>query len=125
MTNSPSIKVIVQTDFLRSQSEPTKNQFTFSYTITVHNFGKISARILRRHWVITDANGNVQEVYGEGVVGEQPLIHPGKNFCYTSGVILPTPVGTMQGAYTLINDQGDYFEIPIPAFRLAMPELVH
>lgn len=125
MTNSSSIKVIVQTEFLRSQSEPSKNQFTFSYTISIHNFGEISARLLRRHWIITDANGNIQEIYGEGVVGEQPLIYPGKNFCYTSGVILPTPVGTMEGNYTLINDNGHYLESPIPPFRLALPELVH
>lgn len=125
VTNSSSIKVIVQTEFLRSQSDPSKNQFAFSYTVTIHNFGNAPARILRRHWVITDADGNVQEIYGEGVVGEQPLIHPGKNFCYTSGVILPTPVGIMEGSYVLINDQGDYLESPIPAFRLALPELVH
>jgi ApaG protein len=125
VANLPSIKVNVQTDFLRSQSETLKNQFAFSYTITIHNFSKTSVRLLRRHWIITDANGNIQEVYGEGVVGEQPLIHPGKFYCYTSGVILPTPVGTMEGEYTLINDNGDYFEAPITVFRLAMPELVH
>lgn len=125
MTNLSPIKVVVQTEFLRDQSDPAKNQFAFGYTITISNFGKLSARLLRRHWIITDANGQVQEVYGEGVVGEQPLIHPGKSYSYSSGAILPTPVGTMEGTYTLINDCGNYFETPISPFRLAMPELVH
>jgi ApaG protein len=125
VANSHPIKVIVQTEFLRDQSEPAKNQYAFGYTITISNFGNLSARLLRRHWVITDSNGNVQEVYGEGVVGEQPLIHPGKSYSYSSGAILPTPVGTMEGTYTLINDLGDYFDAPISPFRLAMPELVH
>lgn len=125
MTNSPSIKIVVQTEFLRDQSDPTHNQYTFGYTITISNFGKQSARLLRRHWIITDANGNIQEVYGDGVIGEQPLIQPGRSFSYSSGAILPTPVGTMEGTYTLINDTGEYFDAPILPFRLALPELVH
>jgi len=125
VANSTSIKIVVQTEFLRDQSDPSRNHYTFGYTITISNFGKQSARLLRRHWIITDANGNIQEVYGDGVIGEQPLIHPGRSFSYTSGAILPTPVGTMQGTYTLISDGGEYFDAPISPFRLAMPELVH
>lgn len=125
MVNLPLIKVIVKTEFLRWHSDPSERQFAFSYTITIHNFDRLSARILRRHWIITDGNDHTQEVYGEGVVGEQPLIYPGKSFCYTSGIILPTPIGIMEGAYTLINDNGNYFEVPIPPFRLAIPEQVH
>lgn len=125
MTNVANIRVEVETHFLRDQSDPIKNHYAFGYTITIHNQGLQPARLLKRHWLITDADGHTQEVYGEGVVGEQPLIAPGKSFTYSSGAILPTPVGTMEGTYTLINHSGRYFDAPIVPFRLAMPELVH
>jgi ApaG protein len=125
VTDPSKIGVTVSTEFLRDHSDPQQNRFAFGYTITISNHGKISARLLTRHWVITDANGIAQEVHGEGVVGEQPLIQPGRSFRYTSGAILTTPVGSMHGTYTMVNPNGNYFDAIIPAFRLAMPELVH
>lgn len=122
--NSP-IVVTVKTQFLREHSEPSEQRFAFGYTITIQNQGQHAARLLSRHWIITDADGHAQEVYGEGVVGEQPLIFPGQSYTYSSGAILPTPVGSMHGTYTMVNDKGGYFEATIPAFRLAMPELVN
>ncbi len=120
-----SIEVTVSTQFLHPHSSPSQNRFAFGYTITISNHGKISARLLTRHWVITDANGVAEEVHGEGVVGEQPLIQPGRSFQYSSGAILTTPVGSMHGTYTMVNPNGNYFDAVIPPFRLAMPLLVH
>lgn len=119
------IAVTVSTQFLQAQSEPSKGRFAFSYTITIRNYGQQAAKLMSRHWIITDANGGVQEVHGEGVVGEQPLILPGKSYCYSSGAILSTPVGSMHGTYTLKTENGDFFDAPIPAFSLAMPMLVN
>lgn len=125
MSRENHIGVTVHTKFLREQSEPQQRRFAFSYTITISNYGKQSARLLTRHWVITDADGHVQEVHGDGVVGEQPLIQPGSNFRYSSGAVLPTPVGSMHGSYTLVANNGDYFDAIIPPFSLAIPELVN
>jgi ApaG protein len=97
----------------------------FSYTITIRNQGVVPAKLLTRHWIITDANGKVQEVRGEGVVGEQPHIKPGEGFRYSSGAVLETPVGAMQGAYSLVNDQGETFDAPIAPFRLAVPGMLN
>lgn len=119
------MRILVETSFLKEQSNASRQQFVFAYTITISNLSKQSARLLRRHWIITDADGQVQEVYGDGVVGETPLIHPGQSYTYSSGAMLPTPVGTMQGSYTFITLAGRYFEAPISPFRLAQPELVH
>jgi ApaG protein len=102
-----------------------QGRFAFSYTITISNHGKQSARLLSRHWIITDADGKVQEVQGEGVVGEQPTIQPGRSFRYTSGAILPTPVGSMHGSYSFVSNTGEYFDAIIAPFRLAIPELVN
>jgi ApaG protein len=96
----------------------------FSYTITIRNEGNASARLLTRHWIITDANGKVQEVRGDGVVGEQPYLKPGQGFRYSSGAVLETPVGAMQGSYEMITDEGMRFDAPIAAFRLAMPGIL-
>lgn len=125
MAITNQIGVSVQTHFIREQSDPHQKHFAFGYAITISNLGKRAARLLRRHWIITDANGKVQEVQGEGVVGEQPLIHPGHFFRYSSYAVLPTPVGSMQGTYTFISDLGEYFDAVIFPFRLAMPELVN
>lgn len=125
MTTTDPIVIHVETEFLPEHSEPSNNKFAFSYTITISNKGSLSAKLLTRHWIITDANGNKQEVHGEGVVGVQPLIMPGKSYRYSSGAILPTPVGSMQGAFTMINSSGDYFDATIAPFRLAMPQLVN
>lgn len=119
------IRVDVSTSYVEDQSNPGDGRFVFSYTITIRNEGRAPAKLLTRHWIITDANGRVQEVVGEGVVGEQPYLLPGQGFRYSSGAILETPVGTMQGSYHMVSDDGHHFEAPIAPFRLAMPGLLH
>jgi ApaG protein len=119
------IRVEVDTSYLADQSDPKDKRYVFSYTITIRNEGQVPARLLTRHWIITDSNGKVQEVRGEGVVGEQPYLKPGQGFRYSSGAVLETPVGAMQGSYQMVSDDGDHFDAPIAAFRLAMPGLLH
>ncbi len=119
------IKVSVRSDYLPEQSEPAASRYAFAYTVTIENRGTQSARLLDRHWIITDADGRVQEVRGEGVVGEQPRIRPGESYRYTSGAILSTPVGSMQGSYGMVNDDGTRFEASIAPFSLAQPALLH
>jgi ApaG protein len=115
------IRVDVETNYLEDQSEPRERRFVFSYTITIRNEGAVPAKLLTRHWVITDANGKVQEVRGDGVVGEQPHLKPGQGFRYSSGAVIETPVGAMQGSYQMVADDGQRFDAPIPPFRLAIP----
>jgi ApaG protein len=123
------VTVDVRTTYLPSHSNPESEQFTFAYTIDITNFGRQPVQLLSRHWRITDGNGRVQEVRGEGVVGEQPVIEPGTAFRYTSGATLPTPIGYMQGEYTMIVHDGrdvdpsdqPAFEVPIAAFTLHTP----
>ncbi len=125
---SPSdyaIAIDVATRFLDDQSVPEDGRFVFSYTIHIRNHGKVPARLLRRHWIITDANGKIQEVRGEGVVGEQPWLRPGDDFEYTSGAVLETALGTMQGSYDMLADDGTRFDAPIAAFTLSVPRTVH
>lgn len=119
------IRVDVETNFVPDQSDPVQNRFVFAYTITIRNQGGSPAKLMMRHWIITDANGKVQEMRGEGVVGEQPHIKPGEGFRYSSGAVLETPVGSMQGAYQMVNDLGERFDAPIAPFRLAVPGLLH
>ncbi len=119
------IRVDVTTRFLDEQSEPELDRYVFSYTITIANLGEVPASLLSRHWVITDANGKVQEVRGEGVVGEQPHLNPGEQFRYSSGAVLETPVGSMQGSYQMLADDGVRFDAPIAPFTLAVPGLLH
>jgi ApaG protein len=119
------IRIDVDTSYLEEQSDPKDRRYVFSYTITIRNEGKVPARLLTRHWIITDSNGKVQEVRGDGVVGEQPYLKPGQGFRYSSGAVLETPVGAMQGSYQMVADDGAQFDAPIPAFRLAMPGLLH
>jgi ApaG protein len=97
----------------------------FSCTITIRNEGQVPARLLTRHWIITDANGNVKETRGDGVVGEQPYLKPGQGFRYSTGAVIETPVGTMQGSYQMVADDGQQFDAPIAPFRLAMPGVLH
>ena len=126
MSNVPhKISIEVETSYLEEQSEPRERRYVFSYTITIRNEGEVPAKLLTRHWIITDANGRVQEVRGDGVVGEQPYLKPGQGFRYSSGAVLETPVGTMQGSYQMIADDGAQFDAPIAAFRLAMPGMLH
>jgi len=119
------VEIEVATKYVDDQSEPDVDRYVFAYTITIENIGDVAARLLRRHWVITDANGKVQEVTGDGVVGEQPHLNPGESFCYSSGAVLETPVGSMQGSYHMEADNGTSFEAPIPPFTLAVPGVLH
>ncbi|MBB5016502.1 Co2+/Mg2+ efflux protein ApaG [Rehaibacterium terrae] len=120
-----AIDIAVATRFLDEQSQPADDRYVFAYTITIRNRGKLPARLLGRHWIITDANGKVQEVRGEGVVGEQPWLRPGDDFQYTSGAVLETAVGTMRGSYEMLADDGTRFEAPIPPFTLSVPRTLH
>jgi ApaG protein len=119
------IRVDVSANYVGEQSKPEEGHYAFSYTITIRNEGQVPARLLTRHWVITDANGKVKEVRGEGVVGEQPYLLPGQGFRYSSGAVLETPVGAMQGSYQMLADDGAHFDAPIAPFTLAMPGLLH
>lgn len=119
------ISIEVATDYVDDQSEPDVDRYVFSYTITIANKGEIAAKLMSRHWIITDANGKVQEVSGDGVVGEQPYLHPGEQFRYSSGAVLETPVGAMQGSYTMQDDNGTSFNAPIAPFTLAVPGVLH
>jgi ApaG protein len=127
LTEPPALKirVEVETSYVEEQSDPRDKRFVFSYTITIRNEGQLPARLLTRHWIITDANGNVKETRGDGVVGEQPYLKPGQGFRYSSGAVIETPVGTMQGSYQMIADDGQHFDAPIAPFRLAMPGVLH
>ena len=120
-----NITIEVETTYVREQSLPEQNRFLFAYTITITNTGSIPVQLLSRHWVITDANNKVQEVRGDGVVGEQPHLTPGESFRYTSAAMLETPVGCMQGEYQMIADDGVEFEAEIPAFNLSTPHTIH
>lgn len=119
------IRVEVETSYLDEQSDPHEHRYVFAYTITIRNDGASPARLLTRHWVITDANGKVQEVRGDGVVGEQPYLKPGQGFRYSSGAVIETPVGAMQGSYQMVADDGAAFDAPIAPFRLAIPGVLH
>ncbi|MEO8011822.1 MAG: Co2+/Mg2+ efflux protein ApaG [Dokdonella sp.] len=123
MTNKKShdIAVHVETDFLDDQSKPTDNRYVFSYTITIENRGTMAARLLTRHWIITDGNGQIREIRGDGVVGVQPLLGPGEDYEYNSGTVLETSVGTMHGTYRMWCDDGSYFDAVIAPFSLASP----
>ncbi|MFC0254571.1 Co2+/Mg2+ efflux protein ApaG [Massilia consociata] len=117
--------VTVRTQYLPEQSNPDRDQFVFSYTITIKNTGSIAAQLISRHWVITDANNGTQEVRGLGVVGHQPLLQPGEQFQYTSGTQLPTQQGSMYGEYFCVAEDGHRFEVPIPEFALSLPGTLH
>jgi ApaG protein len=119
------ILIEVATDYVDEQSEPDSDRYVFAYTITITNNGDVPARLISRHWVITDANGKVQEVSGDGVVGEQPHLNPGEEFRYSSGAVLETPVGAMQGLYRMEADNGVNFDAPIAPFTLAVPGVLH
>lgn len=119
------VDVSVVTHYLAEQSQPENDRFAFAYTITVNNNGSLPAKLLSRHWVITDGNGHVEEVRGEGVVGLQPLIAAGESHKYTSGTVMTTKVGTMQGTYQMLAEDGKHFSAIIAPFRLAVPGALH
>lgn len=120
-----AIAVIVEPQFLAEQSRPDENQYLFAYTVRITNNGEQAAQLISRHWVITDARQQVEEVRGLGVVGKQPLLAPGESFEYTSGCPLGTAVGTMRGSYQFVTDNGVPFEVPIQEFVLAAPRTLH
>lgn len=111
--------------YLEDQSSPEDRRFVFSYTISIHNRGEQPSKLLTRHWLITDADGKKQEVHGDGVIGEQPVIKPGEKHTYSSGAVIETPVGTMEGRYGMQADDGTEFTATIPIFRLAVPGVLN
>ena len=119
------IQIQVETAYIQEQSIPEEDRYVFAYTITITNEGAIAARLLNLHWIITDSNNKVQEVRGEGVVGEQPNLTPGDTFQYTSAAMIETPVGCMQGSYQMIAENGVEFDAEIPAFNLSTPHTLH
>ena len=123
--NPYEVKVRVRAQYLATQSRPEEGRYVFAYTVTLTNRGSVAAKLLSRHWIITNANNEVQEVKGEGVVGEQPHLPPGGRYEYTSGAVLGTPVGSMRGSYQMVADDGTRFEAPIPPFTLAAPGMIH
>ncbi|HEX7324743.1 MAG TPA: Co2+/Mg2+ efflux protein ApaG [Rhodanobacteraceae bacterium] len=120
-----AIEIGVESHFVPDQSRPDANRYVFAYTINLRNLGMLPARLQTRHWVITDANGKIEEVRGEGVVGEQPRLQSGEGYSYTSGAVLETQVGTMRGEYLFHADDGTDFEVPIPEFVLSVPRTLH
>ena len=124
-TSKYDITIVPKATYVEDQSDPSKDQYVFAYTITISNTGNIPAQLISRHWIITDANGKVLEVKGLGVVGQQPLLKPGESFEYTSGTHLETAVGTMHGTYQMIAEDGQQFDAPIPSFTLSVPRVLH
>ncbi|CAI8374552.1 MAG: Protein ApaG [Gammaproteobacteria bacterium] len=120
-----NISISIDTTYLQQESDPENNKFYFLYTVSIVNKGNIGAKLLSRHWVIEDANGKIQNVKGEGVVGDQPYINPGDEYQYTSGTVLETSLGTMKGSYQMINDSENYFDAVIPEFILTIPRVIH
>lgn len=120
-----AVTISTKTDYIPEQSDETSGRYVFAYTITITNSGTVPAQLISRHWVITDAEQNVQEVRGLGVVGEQPLLKPGESFQYTSGSAITTPVGTMRGSYHMIAEDGTQFDAAIPEFTLSVPRVLH
>ncbi|MDD1612322.1 MAG: Co2+/Mg2+ efflux protein ApaG [Methylococcaceae bacterium] len=125
MSEKNKILVEATPHYIEAQSAPAEGRYVFAYTITITNAGTTPAKLLTRHWLITDANGKIQEVRGDGVIGEQPHLKPGESFRYTSGAMIETPVGTMQGEYTMCTDEGDQFNAMIPRFTLSIPRTLH
>ena len=129
MSNAPDnecgIEISTRTKYLELQSEPAKNSYAFSYTITISNHRDEPVQLLNRHWVITDQNNKVEEVNGKGVVGQQPVIQPGESFEYSRGTIIGSEIGDMRGSYTMETVNGTQFEAPVPLFVLAIPNMIH
>jgi len=124
-TKPYDVRVDVSTAYMDAQSDPDHGRYVFAYTVTIRNEGSVPAQLLDRHWVITDSNGRVQEVRGEGVVGKRPHLRLGQDFRYTSGTMLETAVGTMRGSYHMVADDGTEFDVDIPPFTLSIPRTLH
>jgi len=125
MSEKNKIIVTAKPRYIEAQSSADDDRYVFSYTIVIENQGQLTATLLSRHWLITDANGKIQEVTGEGVIGKQPRIRPGESFSYSSGAVVETPVAVMQGQYLLENSDGEQFNAPIPKFTLSIPRVLH
>jgi ApaG protein len=127
MSESPvyAIEIAAATQYLAEQSDEAASRYVFAYTITLRNTGSVAAQLISRHWIITDAQGLVQEVRGVGVVGAQPRLEPGQSFEYTSGAAIATAVGTMKGSYQMVAADGTRFDAPIPEFTLSVPRVLH
>jgi ApaG protein len=125
MAGEYAIEVSAATQYLVEQSDEAAGRYVFAYTITLRNTGSVPAQLISRHWIITDAQGLVQEVRGLGVVGAQPLLEPGESFEYSSGAAIATAVGTMKGSYQMLAADGTRFEAPIPEFTLSVPRVIH
>ena len=119
------ITVTVKTTHIPGQSDEANNRYVFAYTITIVNSGSVAARLVSRHWIVTDAENRAQEIRGLGVVGEQPLLKPQQSYEYTSATAIPTPVGTMRGSYQMVAEDGTAFDAPIPEFTLTAPRVLH
>jgi ApaG protein len=119
------IRIEPASTYVAEQSDPSRDQFVFAYTIRITNTGTVAAKLVSRHWIITDGEHRVQEVRGAGVIGQQPLLAPGESFEYTSGASLNTPVGTMRGSYRMVAEDGREFDAPIPPFTLSVPRTLH
>lgn len=119
------INVVVETQFIEAESNPEEERFVFAYTVTIENHGSMGAKLISRHWLITDANNEQQEVKGQGVIGEQPYLQAGESFSYTSGTMIKTPVGSMQGSYQMTANDGHEFDAIIEPFSLAMPKILN
>ena len=120
-----AIEIKAVARYIEEQSSIEANRYVFAYHITIRNVGQVPAQLISRHWIITDAEGAVQEVEGSGVIGKQPLLRPGEQFEYTSGCTIATPVGTMKGSYRMVAEDGSRFDAPVPEFTLAMPRTLH
>ena len=125
MSEKNKFLVEVQPRYLTKQSKPSEHKYAFSYTIKISNIGETAAKLLSRHWLITDSNGKVEEVRGEGVIGKNPYLKPGEAFTYTSGALIATAVGVMEGKYTMLSDTGENFDAVIPKFTLSIPRTLH
>lgn len=117
--------VAVRTQYVEEQSDPDRAHYVFAYAVTIRNTGTVAAQLISRHWIIADANDQIEEVSGLGVVGNQPLLQPGEQFDYTSGAVLKTPQGSMKGEYFCVAEDGTRFEVPIPEFVLSLPRTLH
>ncbi len=124
-TKQYQITVRARSTYVPEQSDEDGGRFVFAYTITITNTGTVAARLISRHWIITDSDNRVQEVRGMGVVGEQPTLQPQESFEYTSGTAIATPVGTMRGSYQMVAEDGTSFDAPIPEFTLSIPRVLH
>lgn len=118
-----SIKAVTQ--FIEQQSDKKNGRYVFAYTITIENTSDTSFQLLSRHWIIQDANRKIEEVIGDGVVGEQPIIKPGEQYTYSSGAVLETEMGTMEGKYFMVAENKDEFEVLIPKFTMSVPRVIH